>query len=781
MADQGSEAGAFFVRLTASIKEFREGLNSSVGVLKKFAGDVASQASRIASFGKALGTAMLAPARAVSSLASRLISLKTVIVGLIASQAFHFLVTGPAQAAIELERMAARAGIAASQLERLQFVVSAAGGRGDDVSIGIEKLNRIIEEARRGSEEYVKVLRELGFEGLTTSQILARIVENPLLSSGALKKLGISELAVLARLSRKEIEQLEISFVRLGGPVDERMLQLGRRLAMVKTQVKEAFQTIAEQVSQVILPMVLAGAEAFIGWFQTHLPEILAFFETIQEMARRVGERMVELFKDPVEFSLAIQESIEAIFVAIGNTMQEFFRFVVDGGIAAVKALGASIIVLFGPFFTQLWNAAEVQLDFVLDKVKGSISAAFDAVFDLVLRGISQAIVKMVSLLHTAVRSLTDNLPSWLLPDGLLRWERSLGDTVTSLQKVQSAFERAGETPLESLQKVAEAERKAAEERDAKLQSFASEFQDVNREVTKQFVDKAIDAAKEGQRAFVGMIKGVGAAALEALQKVGAAFGLNVVSGSKEFFLEAVERNRISLDKQVKDLKPTTQDTSDLKSQRDDLFDLGLPSKEELKKSFAEARKQSAEATKQASAEAAAQMEQAFTAPLLGAVQTALHALVVEGKSSMEALADVGARLFDEFIGNNFQKLQTALTDTLSQALGASAGAWGQLFGAVLGIAGGVVSVLGKKKSSSKTFNPVQDIVNSTQAVRGVVAGPQNVAIAAVGEELQRALAGTNDILRSQLGVLFDIRRGLKSGPGGADVSFGFAGTVPTS
>ena len=80
------------------------------------------------------------------------------------------------------------------------------------------------------------------------------------------------------------------------------------------------------------------------------------------------------------------------------------------------------------------------------------------------------------------------------------------------------------------------------------------------------------------------------------------------------------------------------------------------------------------------------------------------------------------------------------------------------LAGALIGIGGLIISNLQGKTSS--TIDDFGDQVTSSEAVRGVVAGPTNVAISRVGNQLKEAL-------RVSEGLLLRIANAVESGGGG--------------
>ncbi len=129
---------------------------------------------------------------------------------------------------------------------------------------------------------------------------------------------------------------------------------------------------------------------------------------------------------------------------------------------------------------------------------------------------------------------------------------------------------------------------------------------------------------------------------------------------------------------------------------------------------------------------------------------------ILQGKIAFKDVAEIGANLFRNFMSKAIDTIGKKLNDVLSSVLG-STGAVG-LAGALIGIGGLIISNLQGKTES--TIDDFGDQVTSSEAVRGVVAGPTNVAISKVGNQLKEAL-------RVSEGLLLRIANAVESGGGG--------------
>ncbi len=166
-------------------------------------------------------------------------------------------------------------------------------------------------------------------------------------------------------------------------------------------------------------------------------------------------------------------------------------------------------------------------------------------------------------------------------------------------------------------------------------------------------------------------------------------------------------------------------------------------------------------------AEAPQKFTKAFTVPFTNAIGDAMINGILQGKKGAEILADTLQNLLSNGLNEAMKNFQQGMIDVFKSI----AGAGGELLGSALTMVVGVVAgVLGKKASSTDNFERIKSQIESTQAVRGIVAGPTNVAIAAVGENLKRALGGVEQRLDIMIQLM--VR--------GNQAALPFAGSVAT-
>lgn len=153
---------------------------------------------------------------------------------------------------------------------------------------------------------------------------------------------------------------------------------------------------------------------------------------------------------------------------------------------------------------------------------------------------------------------------------------------------------------------------------------------------------------------------------------------------------------------------------------------------------------------------------------------------ILSGASAMETLAEVGRNLFESFVTDAVKQFQVGMTDAFKAIVGQGGAAFAGLFTTIAGIAGALFSR--RKSGSSQTFSNLNDSIQSNQLVRGIVSGPTNVSIAAVGQNLERAFIPVTARLDVVIAVLTQIRNntGGSTRAGGAPFA-PFAGSVPTS
>lgn len=142
-------------------------------------------------------------------------------------------------------------------------------------------------------------------------------------------------------------------------------------------------------------------------------------------------------------------------------------------------------------------------------------------------------------------------------------------------------------------------------------------------------------------------------------------------------------------------------------------------------------------------------------------LSTSIFSGIVEGFERGESAAKIWAGIVSDVFRSSMQKVIDGLTNTISEALGSVFGKLGLGIGAadfatgLLGV--GSAILVGLRNRQEQTVQDFSQQVNSSEAIRGVVAGPTNVAIAKVGDSLKTALAGTEVLLQQ---ILTAIERG---------------------
>jgi hypothetical protein len=160
----------------------------------------------------------------------------------------------------------------------------------------------------------------------------------------------------------------------------------------------------------------------------------------------------------------------------------------------------------------------------------------------------------------------------------------------------------------------------------------------------------------------------------------------------------------------------------------------------------------------------------AFTEPFADAIGDAFINGILDGKKGIEILADLSRNL----LGNALNTVMDQFKKGMISAFQSIAGAGGEILGSALtAVIGVVAGALGQRRSSVDTFENIKNQIESSQAVRGIVAGPQSIAIAAVGDNLKRALIG----VEQRLDILIQLSaRALAQSAAGVPL----AGTVAT-
>ena len=121
-------------------------------------------------------------------------------------------------------------------------------------------------------------------------------------------------------------------------------------------------------------------------------------------------------------------------------------------------------------------------------------------------------------------------------------------------------------------------------------------------------------------------------------------------------------------------------------------------------------------------------------------------------QEGLTAVFDNVANSLDGVFGESFQGLGSAFSDALSGALQFVAQ---QGLAALLG---------GGGNAQSSSSNAINSSINSSQAIRGIVAGPTQIGIAQVGESISDAFRPIEDLANIRNAILIQIRDRLSGG-----------------
>jgi len=143
---------------------------------------------------------------------------------------------------------------------------------------------------------------------------------------------------------------------------------------------------------------------------------------------------------------------------------------------------------------------------------------------------------------------------------------------------------------------------------------------------------------------------------------------------------------------------------------------------------------------------------------ILGGITEAL----LRGENVLKNFSEIGANLFRNFMNQAIDDIGKKLGDVL-QSIFKSEGAAG-FGGALIGIGGLILSNLENKTQTS--IDDFGNEITSSEAIRGVVAGPSNVAISKVNQGLKEALS-TVEVLLSRIANAVERNQGIATGGGG--------------
>ena len=156
------------------------------------------------------------------------------------------------------------------------------------------------------------------------------------------------------------------------------------------------------------------------------------------------------------------------------------------------------------------------------------------------------------------------------------------------------------------------------------------------------------------------------------------------------------------------------------------------------------------------------------------------RAMAGEGFDAAQVLADISGSLIEAALEDAVKALSKGIAETftkVAESLGVEAG--GAFASALAGAIGVGIGILARELaggSATARNDLVRSAVESTQATRGVVAGPTSIPVFQVGQQLEAALSQTNGILGEILNAIL-----LDTGGGGGGTSVSAAGSSAAS
>jgi hypothetical protein len=171
----------------------------------------------------------------------------------------------------------------------------------------------------------------------------------------------------------------------------------------------------------------------------------------------------------------------------------------------------------------------------------------------------------------------------------------------------------------------------------------------------------------------------------------------------------------------------------------------------------AEAVEKIGEDAKDAAQKIKDELEEQFEKSIFPMISQGIASALIEGaRSGSFDFADTLASISSQLLQASLEEVLDDIGRKLSDLLGED-GELGGAIGGAIGAIGLVASAVLKKTETSIRNAAVRSAVTSTQAVRGVVAGPTQIAVAQVGNAIRDSFIETNSILRRSNSILEEI------------------------
>lgn len=291
----------------------------------------------------------------------------------------------------ELGKTARRLGLTANELDKLRFMADRSGVPVQQMTIGLQNLEKRASEAKDGLGEGAKAFAKLGisvssFAELNPSEkmtVLADAMQGVRSHTDrvriALDLFGRSGLGMLTvfEAGSEGVRQLGRDFEKFGGQVDKQGIANAERFQDAMTNFNLAMRRAGEAISNEMAP-VFAGMVESIGEFVASMRSgisnfvsnvVLGFFtafEIVKQVAERIAELWHRLFNQNLVDTLlqfaqwfgdlmpVLLNLMKAMLVAAAEVFYIAFKGIGDAIVEIIKFALGNVGALFGDILERV-------------------------------------------------------------------------------------------------------------------------------------------------------------------------------------------------------------------------------------------------------------------------------------------------------------------------------------------------------------------------------------------------------------------------------------------
>lgn len=500
---------------------------------------------------------------------------------------------------------------------------------------------------------------------------------------------------------------------------------LGNTTTKTAVQMQKANQATARSLEEQAAAQAKQSARV-----QAVTSRILAFQTVVTTLGNQAGDSMGKVRK-------ATDSAIVGLTTFIGVTA------IVPGRLGIIAGATAGLSLAVAGFVAQTSREAVAALD---NATKASIAADRQIA---ALRVTLQDAGQVAFLLGDGSQIAATNLS--ILRQAAANSVKEIRSVQEQISDLRRAMQGAAEEQIPGMR----AQLGSLERLLAALQQRQKDFTDVTKAASIAMAEYRV-AVQETANQLAELNKQT------RLSKGEIEAGISTPMQAAEAEIQAVEAALRSTLERIDELKAKGVDTTELQTS------VGA-----LTGQLENAR------NRRAQLQAPQKFADSFAMPFARAIGNGLQQAILEGQDAMETLANVGEGFFREFLGNSVEFFQKKMIEGLTAVAGAGGEILGQALSAAVGIAGFFLSGRGRG-GAQQSFAGGPGGVTSTQAVRGIVAGPTSVSIASVGDNLRNAMAGVEQRLEALIRISDQIRINTGGRGAGGGAGFPFAGSVAT-